>query len=86
MIIHRLPNQFVGKGEVGGFNFEKEKETDESYCYKVSSEGVVWYETFDKKVVPLCIDFSKKIFSDIEFKEKYPRSKDFGVWAWTKKI
>lgn len=24
-----------------------------------------------------------RIFSETEFKDKYPKSKDFGVWAWT---
>lgn len=82
--IYKLPARFTGVGEVGGFEFERIIETSDSYCYKVSSEGHVWCETFFKRYTPLCIDFAKRVYSEKHFKEIYPKAKDFGVWAWTR--
>jgi len=42
-----------------------------------------WFEVFNTTYVPICIDFEKRIYSETDVKEVYPKSKDFGVWAWT---
>jgi hypothetical protein len=31
----------------------------------------------------MCIDYENNLYSETEFKEIYPNSKDFGIWAWT---
>lgn len=85
MKTHKLETHFVGTGDVKGFDFWKEAETDMGYVYKVSSEGARHYETIKKKTVPVCISFEDRIYSETEFKEVYPKSKDFGVLGWTYK-
>jgi hypothetical protein len=80
--IKKLETEFTGVGEVRNFNFLQLYSTNLAYIYKVSNKDV-HYECFLKKSVPLCIDFKNKIYSEIDFKEVYPKSKDFGVWAWT---
>jgi len=79
-----LENEFIGKGEVKGFRFRKIASTQHANLYEVDS-GVsnVHYEVFMRKLVPVCIDFENRLYSKTEQKEVYPKSKDFGVWAWT---
>jgi len=84
MDITTIENQFRGSGEVKGFEFIKIASVHGGYCYEVvTSEGNIHYEVFRAKNVPLCVDFENRIYSETEFKEIYPKSKDFGVWAWT---
>jgi len=84
-MIKELEDVFIGTGEVDKFYFHKFKFTDKGYCYVVTTEDIVHYEVFEKKIVPLCIDFTNRIYSDVDFKEVYPKAKDFGIWAWTYK-
>jgi hypothetical protein len=70
-----------GKGEVKGFVFTKQYENEKGYVYKVDNGK--HFEVFFKKEVPVCIDFEKRIYSETEKKEVYPKAKDFGIWAWT---
>lgn len=84
LTINKLPETFIGGGEVSGFLFEKVKEDDKTYTYKVTSEGRSWYEHFLKKTAAVCVDFNKRIYSETEFSERYPKSNAFGAWAWTK--
>ena len=81
-----LEKEFAGIGEVKGFEFTQINERTQAYWYKVTDEQQnVHYEVFKRKNTPVCIDFENRIYSDTEFKEIYPKSKDFGVWAWTYK-
>ena len=83
MQIHKLEHSFDGKGEMKGYRFECVGERPSGYLYKVSGEnGDKHYEVFVKKSVPVCLDFENRVYSETEFKETYPKSKDFGVWAW----
>ena len=83
VLIHKLEESFTGTGEVKGFEFTKVAETDNGYVYLVkSSEKSSNYEVFKKRKTPICIDFEKKIYSETEFKEVYPNSKQFGITAW----
>lgn len=84
-MIKELDDVIDGTGEVDGFKFFKFKTTIKGYCYEVTTEGTVHYEVFEKKIVPICIDFANRIYSDTDFKEVYPKAKDFGIWAWTYK-
>ena len=79
----KLEDKIEGIGEVKGFIFTKEFENNNGYVYKVSDGGKNHYEAFQKKETPICIDFQKRIYSDTDKKELYPKSKDFGIWAWT---
>lgn len=82
--IEILKGEFDGIGEMKGFKFQFLSIGSGKYMYKVtSSEGNVHYEVFNIKTVPICIDFEKRIYSETDFKEVYPKAKDFGIWAWT---
>jgi hypothetical protein len=78
-MLNKLPDHFIGTGEVKGFEFTKIAESDKGYVYKVDDH----YEYFLKKKVSVCLDFGKRLYSDTDFKEIYPKAKDFGIWAWT---
>ncbi len=84
MKIKELENHFTGVGEVKGYKFTQIDNTGQAYLYKVCTNGrQAHYEIFKRKLAPICIDFEKRLYSDEEFKEIYPKSKDFGIWAWT---
>lgn len=80
----KLENQIIGTGDVKGFIFTQKKKSKQGYVYEVDdNDDNKHYEVFKKKEVALCIDFAKHIYSETDTKEVYPKSKDFGVWAWT---
>lgn len=86
VIIHELEDEFVGIGEVKGIIFKKKKKNEHAYIFELTDSGDnVYYEVFQRNIVPLCIDFEKKVFSETEFKESYPKSNSFGNLAWTTK-
>ena len=80
--IKELPFQFTGIGEVKEIEFIQITGGEFAYIYKVFN-GNPYFEVFERKNSPVCIDFTKRIYSETEFKETYPKSKSFGVWAWT---
>lgn len=82
-MVTKLEDSFIGTGEVKGFLFTKKFENEKGYVYKVEHEGGFHFEVFHKKETPICIDFKNRIYSDTHRKELYPKSKDFGVWAWS---
>lgn len=69
-----LPTSFIGRGEVKGYHFIEVKRSNEAYIFEVyDTFGNRWYEVF-KRVV------------DTRFhKIAYPKSKSFGISAWTAK-
>lgn len=83
IMITKLENRIEGKGEVKGFVFTKEFENDNGYVYKVDTGNGNHFEAFYRKETPICIDFENRIYSETDKKEVYPKSKDFGVWAWS---
>lgn len=79
-----LGNTINGIGEVKGFVFTKIATTQHAYVYEVNSgDSNIHYEVFKRKTAPTCIDFKKRLYSETDVKEYYPKSKDFGAWAWT---
>ncbi len=80
-----LEKEFVGGGEVLGFSFKQVMFNDKAYVYEVRCGKVVYYEVFFRKTTAVCLDFEKRVYSDVDSKERYPKSNDFGVWAWTVK-
>lgn len=81
--ITTLPIKFIGTGEVKGMIFSLSYVTQNGYMYHVENNGSNHYEVFEKKSVPLCVDFENKVYSNSDYKDIYPKAKDFGVWAWT---
>jgi len=77
-----LEKQFTGIGEVRNFNFLQVYSNDLAYIYKVGDKDA-YFEVFERKTTPVCINFKKRIYSETDFKEIYPKAKDFGIWAFT---
>lgn len=86
-MIKLLEKTIIGGGEVKGFTYNQKFASQYAYIYEViSQDGTLsHFEIFERKNSPVCIDFANRIYSDTEFKESYPKSKAFGVWAWTAK-
>ena len=78
-MINLLEKEFIGKGEVKGVEFKQVFANERFYIYQ---RGLHLFEVFERKTTPLCIDFAKKTYSDTDSKEIYPKSNNFGVWAW----
>ncbi|MBC3759715.1 hypothetical protein H7U19_14980 [Hyunsoonleella sp. SJ7] len=66
-----LPLSFEGRGEVKGFVFNQIESSKGGFIYEVNSGANMYYEVF-KRV----INYRFNCVS-------YPRSKSFGIWAWT---
>lgn len=81
--IEKIPDTFTGRAEVKGFKFTKLEETPTGFLFKVESSEQPHYEVFKYKLTPICLDFEKRIYSETEFKEHYPKRNSFGIWAWT---
>lgn len=67
-----LKKEFVGIGEVKGFEFKQLHANGYAYVYEVKQPGVKepHYEVFER--------VENTIFNCIS----YPKQKSFGVWAW----
>ena len=66
-----LKPNFIGKGEVSGYQFTLLGMTDRAFIYEVDTGDTKYYEVFKKTV--------NHRFACIS----YPTSKAFGIWAWT---
>lgn len=74
--VKKLPESFISKGET----FERIYDDETSYVYKRIHSGIEYFEAFRKKNIR-CVDLYTKVATG-EWKEKYPKDKDFGKWAW----
>lgn len=78
MEIKELPKHFIGTGEVRGFEFTQLLKTDHAYLYQVECKSenddktTTYYEIFERKI--------NKVYGNVS----YPKSKSFGIWAYTK--
>lgn len=82
MKVQKLQNEIKGNG----FIYRLVKSSDVGFVFSVNDDKtnqLYSYEVFKRKLTPLCVDFEKKIFSETEFKERYPKNNDFGMWAWS---
>ena len=78
-----IENEFIGTGEVKDFKFTRIAFSKYADLYEVNRGGTqVHFEVFKRKFAPVCINFENRIYSETEFKQVFPKSKDFGVWAW----
>ena len=66
-----LKKEFVGRGEVKGFNFSQISKTNWGFLYEVNTGHMIYYEVFKKRVNHRFVCVS------------YPTSRAFGIWAWT---
>lgn len=81
-MIQILEKEFKGTGEVKGFIFTQLKETKYCYLYLKEKNGSKSYEVIRKNAVPIYIDFNLRIFSQLDLKEIYPKSRQFGKEGW----
>lgn len=67
-----LRKEFIGVGEVRGYQFKQLHENGYAYVYEVVNpeEKSPYYEVFER--------VENTIFDCVS----YPKSKSFGVWAW----
>jgi len=66
-----LQIEFIGRGQVKGFEFTQIKKTEFGYIYKVDTKNTILYEVFQRK--------ENNRYNCIS----YPSNKAFGIWAWT---
>lgn len=66
-----LETEFIGIGEVRGFAFKQMLTSPEAYIYRVTDEGRVHYEVFERK--------ENTRFGCVS----YPSAKAFGTWAFS---
>lgn len=66
-----LPILFDGIGEVKGHKFRQISSTDKAFLYEVIGSNGKYYKVFKKR--------KNARFGNVS----YPKSKSFGVWAWT---
>lgn len=81
----KLRKHFIGTGEVSGFIFNQIADLDNAYIYSVSytPEKIDHYEVFRKQIIKeetVVIDNKVIHFRETE---RYPRSSQFGLWAWS---
>ena len=67
----QLRTDFTGIGEVRGFEFTQLKRTEKGYIYSVDKGESIHFEVFKHR-------------ENTHFKNvSYPKTRSFGVWAWT---
>lgn len=76
----KLEKTIIGRGDVKGVIFTQVKETPFGFIY-LRSDGI--YEVFKKKVLKNEISVIKGKTVFFEEKEVYPKSKHFGISAWS---
>ena len=81
-MIKTLELKFDGIGSKKGMVLSQIHCSALAYVYEIDNGGSLHYEVFKSCKTPICIDFEKKIFSEVDFKIRYPKDNDFGVWAW----
>ena len=81
--IDYLPDEFIGTGKYLGFHFKVIERSNQALLYEVDTGGSKHYETFKIKHVAKCISFEDRVYSEEDYKEIYPKDKDFGKWAWS---
>lgn len=79
-----LSEQFEGTGEVRGTDFKRLQKSDTMFMYELTERetGQKRYEVFEirQQKASEAVLCGKTI--KYEEKELYPKSKDFGIWAW----
>jgi hypothetical protein len=82
-MIKQLEKIFIGGRDVKWFKFTQIDFGTDAFLYEIDKGGGnLHWEVFERKLTPICIDFEKHIYSEVDFKEIYPKSEDFGIWAF----
>lgn len=77
--VKKLPQEFIGKGEIKNFHFRQIKRGQKACLYEVTTQwNNVHYEVFEIRV--FLTPKTKEPY------EAYPKANVFGVWAWTTSI
>lgn len=84
-MIRELKTEFDGIGEVRGYSFKQILKNKKAYLYEVANKETnsKHYEVFKRTIYKIYDFREKKILN--ERAVTYPKSKVFGVWAWTSK-
>lgn len=84
--IEELPLAFEGEGDMRWVTFTQIAKSPAAYIYKLTAKNDAWYEVILRKTVAKVINFEKRIYSETDFKEVYPKTKDFGIELWATRI
>lgn len=85
----QLESNFIGKGEVKGFEFTMVKKSDYAYLYMVENKSFdsdnkdTYYEVFERKESKGGTSVLGGVEVYFEPREMYPCSNSFGLWAWS---
>ncbi len=83
-----LALEFVGIGEVRGFQFKQIHKSDEMFMYEVRSlmdgggYSEPYYEVFERRISKASESTLNGVAVTFKEREMYPHSNSFGVWAW----
>lgn len=85
----QLESNFIGKGEVKGFEFTMVKKSDFAYLYMVENKCIdsdkkdTYFEVFERKESKggTSVLGGNEVY--FEPREMYPCSNSFGLWAWS---
>ena len=79
-----LEKTFEGKGEMAGFNFNQIAWGGFAMIYEVTDNETSekHYEVFERREQQASEAVIAGAKVTYEHREMYPKSKDFGVWAW----
>ena len=77
MDIKEIEFNFAYKGD----DFTRIAKNEAGYIYERINGLKKYYEVFKIKSIEILSDFETKKGSG-EFKHRYPKDNDFGVWAW----
>lgn len=75
--VRKLEDEIRGTGDMKHTVFTKIFEGKRCYMYKAMG-----YEVFLKRTVQCCDWIDDKPIPNGQYKERYPKSEDFGKWAW----
>lgn len=77
-----LPIEFIGTGDVKDDVFKLINKSPKAYIYTRKNFDIISYEVFQRKEAKETTATLNGTSVHFEAKVKYPRSEDFGVWAW----
>ena len=77
-----LELEFIGVGEVKGDLFKQIHRSPYAYIYERNFEYIKSYEVFIRREAKETDSIIGGVAVHFEAKVKYPKSEDFGVWAW----
>jgi hypothetical protein len=83
-----LDKEFRGTGVMKGVKFKQVMKNDRAFLYELSDRDEesgktwTWYEVFKRKVSNESDGIIGGVKVHFNAREIYPKSNNFGVWAW----